>query len=49
MGGYGWRACFGGLGITVLTRGGGESASAKRGGWERVVEDVERWLWVSQR
>ena len=37
----GWRACSGGLGSVVLDRGGGESARAKGGGWESVVEDGE--------
>ena len=29
--------------------GGGESARAKEGAWESVVEDGESWLWVGQR
>ena len=32
---------LGGLGTAVLGRGGGESARANGGGWERVVEDGE--------
>ena len=35
------RACFEGLVTAVLARGGGESARAKGGGWERVAEDGE--------
>ena len=37
----GWRTCSGGLGSVVLDRGGGESARAKGGGWESVVDDGE--------
>ena len=32
---------FGGLGTAVLAMGGGASARAKGGAWERVVEDGE--------
>ena len=45
----GWRACSGGLGSVVLDRGGGESARAKGGGWESVVEDGEVVVGVGQR
>ena len=38
---------MGGLGSTVLARGGEESARAKRDGWERVVEDGEVQVVVS--
>ena len=37
----GGEPTLGGLGTAVLAMGGGESARAKVGAWERVVEDGE--------
>ena len=40
---------MGGLGSAVLGRGGGESARAKGGAWESVVEDGELVVGVLPR